>query len=174
MEKQEKVVYFSHKQNNMRRFLCGLLLFLVPCIMYAQKKTAAPVYDYRPDSQELHDAIARMDSIFFEAYNTCKMDVQAAIYSDSIEFYHDKGGLSTSKKDVLDGTRKYICGKVTRQLIPGSIEVYPIKDFGAIELGQHKFFNNQEPDAPQHISRFMMFWKKTGNDWKIVKVVSLH
>lgn len=158
----------------MKKFLGGLALLLAPCVMNAQKKIAAPAYNYKPDSQELHDAITRMDSIFFEAYNTCKMDVQTAIYSDSIEFYHDKGGLSTSKKDILEGTRKYVCGKVTRQLIPGSIEVYPIKDFGAIELGQHKFFNNQEPDAPQHISRFMIFWKKAGNDWKITKVVSLH
>lgn len=158
----------------MRTLLCGLVLFLVPCAMSAQKKTAAPVYDYKPDSKELHDTIVKMDSIFFEAYNTCKMDVQTAFYSDSIEFYHDKGGLSTSKPDILEGTRKYVCGKVTRQLIPGSIEVYPIKDFGAIELGQHKFFNNQEPNAPQHISRFMIFWKKTGNGWKIMKVVSLH
>ncbi|HEX2846735.1 MAG TPA: nuclear transport factor 2 family protein [Chitinophagaceae bacterium] len=158
----------------MKGFVYGLVLLLAPGVMNAQKKAAAPVYEYKPDSQELYDAIARMDSIFFEAYNTCKMDVQAAIYSDSIEFYHDKGGVSTSKKDILDATRRNICGKVTRQLIPGSIEVYPIKDYGAIELGQHKFFNNQEPDAPQHISRFMVFWKKTGNDWKIVKVVSLH
>lgn len=158
----------------MRGFLYGLVLLLVPGVMNAQKKVTAPVYEYKPDSQELYDSIARMDSIFFEAYNACKMDVQTAIYSDSIEFYHDKGGLSTSKKDILDATRRNICGKVTRQLIPGSIEVYAIKDYGAIELGQHKFFNNQEPDAPQHISRFMIFWKKTGNDWKIVKVVSLH
>jgi hypothetical protein len=142
--------------------------------MKAQKKMTAPVYEYKPDSQELHDAIVRMDSIFFTAYNTCRMDVQASIYSDSLEFYHDKGGLSNSRKDVLDGTQKYVCGKVTRQLIPGSIEVYPIQGYGAIELGQHKFFNNQEPDAPQHISRFMIFWKKAGNDWKIAKVISLH
>jgi hypothetical protein len=158
----------------MRRILYGLMLLLVPCVMNAQKKMAAPIYEYKPDSQELHDAIVRMDSIFFGAYNTCKMDVQASIYADSMEFYHDKGGLTNSKKDVLDGTQKYVCGKVTRQLIPGSIEVYPIHDYGAIELGQHKFFNNQEPNEPQHVSRFMIFWKKTGNDWKIAKVISLH
>lgn len=158
----------------MRQLLYGLILLLVPGVMNAQKKMTPPVYEYKPDSQELHDAIVRMDSIFFGAYNTCKLDVQASIYADTMEFYHDKSGLTNSKKDVLNGTEKYVCGKVTRQLIPGSIEVYPIHDYGAIELGQHKFFNNQEPNAPQHVSRFIIFWKKAGNDWKIEKVVSLH
>jgi len=157
----------------MTKIFYGLLLFLAPCAVNAQK-TGTPVYQYKPDSQELHDAIVRMDSIFFDAYNHCKMEVQAAIYSDSIEFYHDRGGVSTSKKDILEGTKKNICGKVTRQLVPGSIEVYPIKDFGAVEIGMHKFFNNQEPNAEQRIGKFIIFWKQTGNDWKIVKVVSLH
>jgi hypothetical protein len=34
------------------------------------------------------------------------MNKQAAIYADEIEFYHDQGGLMTSKQDILDGTKK--------------------------------------------------------------------
>jgi hypothetical protein len=49
----------------------------------------------------------------------------------------------TSKKDIINATKKNICGKVTRELVKGSIEVYPVKDFGAIEIGLHKFHNNQ-------------------------------
>jgi hypothetical protein len=170
---KERMNVFLAK-NKMKSFLYGLALLLTPFVVNAQNKVAAPIYNYKPDSPELHDAIARMDSIFFGAYNTCNMQLQTSIYSDTIEFFHDKGGLSNSKQDVLDGTKKYICGKVTRQLIPGSIEVYPIAGYGAVELGQHKFFNNQEPNAPQHISRFMIFWKQVGKEWKIGKVVSLH
>ncbi|PZR25989.1 MAG: DUF4440 domain-containing protein [Citrobacter freundii] len=115
-----------------------------------------------------------MDSIFFDAYNNCKMDVQERIYSDSIEFYHDKGGLMTSKQGILDATKKNICGKVIRTLTPGSVEVYPINGFGAIEIGLHRFFNKQEPDAPQHDSKFIIIWKQAGKEWKITRVVSLH
>jgi hypothetical protein len=33
------------------------------------------------------------------------MDKQSAIYGDSLEFYHDKGGLMTSKQGILDATK---------------------------------------------------------------------
>jgi hypothetical protein len=52
------------------------------------------------------------------------MDKQAAIYGDSLEFYHDKGGLMTSKQGILMRQNKHLCGKVTRELVKGSIEVY--------------------------------------------------
>jgi hypothetical protein len=42
----------------------------------------------------------------------------------------------TSKQGILM-RRKNICGKVTRELVKGSIEVYPIKDYG-VEIGLHK------------------------------------
>jgi ketosteroid isomerase-like protein len=52
--------------------------------------------------------------------------------------------------------------------------VYPIKDYGAIEMGLHEFFNNQEPDAKPHWSRFTIIWRHTAAGWKIAKVISLH
>jgi hypothetical protein len=47
-----------------------------------------------------------MDSTFFHAYNSCDMDKQSAIYGDSLEFYHDKGGLMTSKQGILMRQKK--------------------------------------------------------------------
>lgn len=125
-------------------------------------------------SKNLTQTIIELDSIFFTAYNTCDINTQANFYSDSIEFYHDQGGLSTSKQDILEGTRKNICGKVTRQLVEGSMEVYPIKGYGAIEMGLHKFHNNQEPDAIPHSSKFVIIWHNRNGKWEITRVISLH
>ena len=102
------------------------------------------------------------------------MDVQEAFYADSIEFYHDKAGLSTSKKDILDGTRKNICGKVTRELIKGSIEVSPIPNFGAVELGSHMFHNNQEKGEALQASKFVIIWRNNNGVWTITRIISLH
>lgn len=131
---------------------------------------------YIPDDAELHKTIARQDSIFFDAYNHCdtKLKVYSDYYAENLEFYHDKGGVMTSKKDVVEATKKNICGKVTRHLKPGSIEVYPIKDYGAIEMGLHQFHNKAEPDAVPHDSKFIIFWHYVNKQWKIEKVVSLH
>ena len=55
---------------------------------------------------DLYNTVVKLDSSFFHAYNHCDMAAQAAFYSDSIEFYHDKGGLNTSKQALLEGTQK--------------------------------------------------------------------
>jgi hypothetical protein len=156
-----------------------LFLSLTLCLCLAScssvKKAAAdtqPKYEIK--DQELYNQIVAMDKTFFDAYNTCDLDKQATIYADDIEFYHDLSGLSTSKQDILDGTKKNICGKVTRELVAGTIEVYPIKNYGAVEIGYHKFHNNQEPNAVSHPSKFIIMWHFSNNEWKINKVVSLH
>jgi len=133
--------------------------------------------NYKPDNPELYKKIIIMDSIFFGLYNSCGKNLEkyGDFYLEDIEFYHDKGGLMTSKKDIIEGTQKNVCGKVTRELVKGSVEVYPIKDYGALEIGLHKFHNNTEPpNTESKAGRFMIFWKNVNKDWKIARVVSLH
>ena len=148
-------------------------LFLVVALSFALTAVHA---QYIPDNAELYQTIVKQDSIFFDAYNHCdtKLKIYSDYYSENLEFYHDKGGLMTSKKAVVEGTQKNICGKVTRHLKKGSIEVYPIKDYGAIEMGLHQFHNKAEPNAASHDSKFIIFWRYANNEWKIEKVVSLH
>ncbi len=154
----------------MRLTIVLLIVLLLNSCAQQKKATTA----YTPDNAALYKEIITMDSIFFTAYNTCDLATQEKIYADSIEFYHDKGGLMTSKKALMEGTKNNICGKVTRELLPGSVEVYPIKNFGAIEMGLHMFHNNQEKDAIPHSSKFIIIWHKVNEQWLISRVVSLH
>jgi hypothetical protein len=71
-----------------------------------KETTNFTVHKYTIENQQIYDAIAAMDSTFFDAYNKCDMDKQAEIYMPiHSEFYH-KGGLMTSKQEVLAGTKK--------------------------------------------------------------------
>jgi len=151
--------------------LALLIVMLISVTASAQNKET---YTYKPESQELYNTIVNMDSIYFNAYNSCDMDKQAAIYADSIEFYHDKGGLQTSKQALLDAIKKNICGKVTRVLVKGSIEVYPIAGFGAVEIGLHRFINHEESESPSKPDKFIIIWRLKNNTWQITRVVSLH
>jgi hypothetical protein len=139
--------------------------------------TGESTQTYIPDDPKLYETIVHLDSLFFDSYNTCdkNLETHAAFYADSLEFYHDKGGLMTSKKDVINGIKNNVCGKVTRALVKGSIEVYPIKNFGAIEMGAHTFHNNSEPaGTPSHVGKFILLWQNKNNVWKVTRVVSLH
>lgn len=138
------------------------------------KIQAQDTYKYEPQSKELYSTIIHMDSIYFNAYNSCDMETQGRIYADNIEFYHDKGGLMTSKQELLDAIKKNICGKVTRELVPGSIEIYPIGGWGAVEIGLHRFINHAEGDSRSKPDKFVIVWQHKDDQWLITRVISLH
>lgn len=167
--------------SNIARFSFLTLLLFAACTEAKQEAqpvdTTAPPTAFVPDDPELYSNIVGLDSAFFAAYNTCDVNLEtyASFYAEDIEFYHDQGGLATSKADIVKGTKENICGKVTRELVPGSIEVYPIRGFGAVEIGFHKFINNEEPaGTPSQPGRFVVIWQQQEDGWKISRVVSLH
>jgi Domain of unknown function (DUF4440) len=127
-----------------------------------------------PSPKTLYDSIAMMDAMWEDAYNHCKLDVMEEVISEDLEFYHDLGGLMTSKKKLNEALKTNICGKVTRSLKSGSLEVYPIKGYGAVEMGLHAFHNSQEPAAQPHYSKFVHIWKRENGKWRITRVISLH
>lgn len=130
--------------------------------------------NHQSEEKDLYTTITELDSIFFTAYNTCDLETQQQLISEDLEFYHDKGGLSTSKIEMMEALEKNICGKVRRELVQGSVEVSEIPGFGAAQIGMHKFYNNQEPDAISKPGRFVTLWKKTDESWQMTRIISLH
>jgi len=124
--------------------------------------------------QGLRGTILHMDSVFFNAYNSCDMETQTRLISDSVEFYHDHSGLTTSKQELLKGIKENICGKVTRVLDKESVEVYPIPGFGAVEIGYHRFINHQESEKPSGPGRFVIFWRQKDGQWQLYRIASMH
>ena len=129
----------------------------------------------KKDSAEikLYNTIVRLDSLLFDSYNSCKPDQYESMLSDNFEFYHDTGGFSNSKKENVEGIKKYICGKVNRELLKGSIEVSAIPGYGAVEIGSHRFHNFVEKSTSQ-FSKFVIIWQFKANEWKVTRVISLH
>ncbi len=153
-------------------FMITVSLFFLSCTNTGKMGAASA---YSPVSKELYDTIVTMDSLLFAAYNNCDLVKFASLVSEDIEFFHDQGGLMTSKKDIVDALKKNICGKVTRELVKGSIEVYPIANYGAVEMGSHFFYNNREkPGTPSKIGKFVQLWKKENGQWQLTRVISLH
>ena len=137
--------------------------------------SAFGTHETKPSTaKELYQTIKELESIYFNAYNTCDLETQEKLIAEDLEFYHDKGGLSTSKSDMMEALKKNICGKVTRELVQGSIEVSEIPGFGAVQIGMHKFYNSQDPEAVSKPGRFVTLWKKTSDSWQMTRIISLH
>lgn len=149
---------------NRLKYLCISILVLGTAGMTAQVSA----------DSDLYRTVLALDDSYFTAYNECDMETQERLLSDDLEFYHDQGGLSTSKDEILTSIEANICGKVRRELVKESVEVHEIKDFGAVEIGLHKFYNNREPDAVSKPSRFITLWKQDNGSWKMYRIVSLH
>jgi hypothetical protein len=160
-----------------RNILPVPVLICFTCLFFscAQTEDNRTGLSYKPDSAALYDQIVKLDSIFFAAYDICDTVTMASLISEDLEFYHDQGGLMTSKDSVMEAIKKNICGKVTRELVKGSIEVYAIAGYGAVEMGQHFFHNNQEPEPAQHaIGKFVQLWKNENGQWRLTRIISLH
>jgi hypothetical protein len=160
--------------NKQLRITICTIVTIVLSLSISETKAQVEVPPYKAPSPELYSEIVRMDSIWEDSYNHCKLDVQEQLISEDLEFYHDKGGLLTSKTKLIAALKDNICGKVTRELLKGSIEVYPINGFGAVEMGYHRFHNISDPDQNSHFARFVHIWKKENGAWKITRVISLH
>jgi ketosteroid isomerase-like protein len=124
-----------------------------------------------PDS--LFKTIQSLDAKLFDAYNHCDLEKLGAFLADDLEFYHDKTGLSRGRQALVDGVKNNICGKVSRELVPGTLEVYPIANYGAVEIGIHRFHHpGHETTESVGEAKFIHLWQNKDGAWKITRVIS--
>lgn len=108
-----------------------------------------------------------------DAYNAHDVDGLMAIFAPELEFYHDTGGkldyaqVRTGFANVFANNRD-----IRRELVEGSLEVYPIKDFGAIELGTHRFCHTEDGKPDCGTFRFLQIWRLQDGQWQVTRVVS--
>jgi hypothetical protein len=130
---------------------------------------------YSPVSKDLYDTIAHLDSVFFNAFNTRNFDKLKTFISENLEFYHDLGGV-TNYNQNMDAFKKTFESdrRVRRELVGGSLEVYPVKDYGAVETGTHRFYATEKGQQEQLSSeaRFVQLWQQKDGRWQITRVIS--
>jgi len=145
-------------------------LFLLTSKVYAQ--TAAALEDIKSQA-ELDKAIASLDAALFDSYNRCDLVKFESFFDTGVEFYHDQGGVTLGKAALTDSIKKNICGRVTRELVPGSLQVYYMKGYGAVEIGVHRFHHpGHEDTEPVGEGKFIHLWQYKDGSWKITRVIS--
>ena len=134
-----------------------------------------PHADAGPAPGPLPDTIAALDTAVFDSFNHCSAPGQlqrhAGYFAPDVEFYHDTGGVTWNRDDMIANTEKYVCGNYRRELVPGTLKVYPIKDFGAIEQGVHRFCQIKSGEC-EGMADFVIIWRNQGGKWQITRVLS--
>ena len=147
-----------------------LLLLLLAAPMVSQSAQSAK---NAKQTDELYRTIEAQDAALFDAYNKCDLERFSSFFVDDVEFYHDQGGVTLGKKDLTESVKNNICGKVTRELAPGTLEVYPIHTYGAVEMGVHRFHHTGHDDTePVGEAKFVHLWQYKNGAWKITRVIS--
>jgi hypothetical protein len=124
-------------------------------------------------SQDLYKEIAHMDSMLFNAFNSRDIEKTKTFFSTDVEFFHDKAGLADYTK-TIENTKVLFERNdgLKRQLVAGSMEVYPIPGYGAIQTGMHRFCHVENGKDDCGTFKFVHIWQKKDNVWKLTRVIS--
>jgi hypothetical protein len=151
---------------------CTMLTLAVPLVSAA---AANPGTGDSPDQQSLFSTVSKLDADFFDTFNHCaspdQLQKHASYLVPNLEFYHDKGGVTWSRQDYLANTKSNVCGQFRRELIAGSLQVFPIKDYGAIEQGKQKFCWLKSGKCFGE-AQFLILWQHQDNRWVVTRVFS--
>jgi len=125
--------------------------------------------------EELNRVVTALDSAVFDSFNRCsdpgELARHAGYFAEDVEFYHDSGGVTWNRDDMLARTRDNACGNYRRELVEGSFEVYPIKGFGAIAQGTHRFCETNSSSC-DGLADFVMVWREQEGIWQLTRVLS--
>lgn len=129
---------------------------------------------------DLYNEIKLQDSLLFAAFNIRDVETFKNYFSEDLEFFHDIGGLTGIDETVnfLKTTTEQK-SDLKRELVNGSLEVFPIPGYGAMEIGSHQFCHTENACLPDRQGKeecgtfkFVQIWQKKDGQWKITRVVS--
>jgi len=141
---------------------------------------AAPVV---PPQPQLTEQIAQADSALFTLYFAgCDAARMRSMVTSDVEFYHDKGGMIAHDADGLVADYMKECEakkapdawRSRRELVRSSLAVDPVPGHGAIETGEHLFYE-RKGEGPEKLvgrARFAIVWRLDPDGWKMSRALS--
>jgi len=130
------------------------------------------------DMKNVKDTIQKYDSLFWKAYNSCDLDQLRTFFTENLEFYHDKTGLTATQSGFIESIENGICSnkdwRLRREAVEGSVRVFPINNYGAIITGEHVFYvkEKNKNERPEGKAYFFHLWQFIDNTWKMSRVFS--
>lgn len=122
---------------------------------------------------ELTAEMKKADAELFDAFNACDVEKVGQLFAQDLEFFHDLGGLTDYAQSMAN--TKSLCDRklgLKRELVEGSMKVYPVPGFGAIQQGRHTFCHWENGKNDCGTFEFVHVWRRKGESWELARVVS--
>lgn len=161
-------------------------MFPILTLVAVQVATATPPPVTIPAQPALTEQIVAADAELFKLsfIQPCNVPRFRAMLTDDVEFYHDKAGFNVRKAD--DFVAIYIrqctsranlkASRSRRELVSSTLHVDPVPGWGAIETGEHLFYERQGKYAPEKLvgrARFAHLWVLgTDGKWRVSRIFS--
>lgn len=123
----------------------------------------------------LFDEVSACDARLFDAYNRRDIKVLMSLFTRDMEFYDDRSGLTHYAENERN-FRKALTepARHRRELVAGTMRVFPLGKFGALETGIHKFYVT-EPGQPEKLdatAQFTLVWQRRDGKWQVSRALS--
>jgi Domain of unknown function (DUF4440) len=146
----------------------------------AQAAAAVPAL---PQGAALTEAIRARDAALFAlVFDACEPERLRAMVTPDFEMYHDREGVVATGADSFVSDYARSCAqrrapdawRSRRELVAATLSVHPVPGFGAIEDGEHVFYERRG-DGPERLvgrARFTQLWRLTADGWRLARVFS--
>jgi ketosteroid isomerase-like protein len=120
----------------------------------------------------LTSEIRSMDDSLSAVFNAHNADALMSLFARDVEFYHDTDGLENYEAVSAGFHRMLAGGTDMRRERVGALEVYPVKGYGAIQVGAHQFCHTENGRQICGTFRFLHLWRRESGHWQIARVMS--
>ena len=134
------------------------------------------------EREKVQATILQKDAQFWEVYNRCDKEAFAQFFTDDVEFYHDRGGPTIGKENLLASLKNGLCGNenshLRREAVEGTVQVFPLQKgdvtYAAVISGEHVFYVNDKgkPEYLDGHARFFQMWLLKDGVWKMSRITS--
>jgi hypothetical protein len=129
-------------------------------------------------SSDLYKTIAALDQQLFVAFNSCDTAKMRTLLEPGVEFYQDND-FTTYSRDQLEPSFRERCGeenisKLRREIVPGTLVVYALKDYGALQMARQNFFimDHGKKGALAASPNLIHVWRNDHGHWAISRIIS--
>jgi len=156
----------------------------IPLFAAALAAPAAPVTV--PPQPALTEQIARADAELFDLFfvQPCDEARFRTLIADDVEFYRDKDGVVTKWAEEFMAAYRKNCAyradpaawRSRRELVRSSLQVDPVPGWGAMEMGDHLFYERHGVNGTEALAgkaRFAMVWVLGADgQWRVSRILS--